>query len=124
VWGSNADNMSSNFQELRNIVESIKDQVAQGGLKNVELFMFTDNLMAESAFYRATFSSKKLLFELVLRLKKLEMSAGLRIHRIHISGHHMIYDGIDGLSRGCLMEGVMTGVPFLDFFPLNKTAFE
>jgi hypothetical protein len=36
----------------------------------------------------------------------------------------MIETGIDGLSRGSLTEGVMAGIPYLDFFPLNKTAFE
>jgi hypothetical protein len=52
------------------------------------------------------------------------MSAGLKTHLIHISGHHMIADGVDGLSRGSLTEGVMSDIPFLDFFPLNETVFE
>jgi hypothetical protein len=30
VWGSDSDTVSSNFRELRNIVESIEDQVEQG----------------------------------------------------------------------------------------------
>jgi hypothetical protein len=123
VWGSDSDDVTSNFRELRNVVESIEDQVEKGKLKNAELFMFTDNSTAESAFYRGT-SSNKDLFELVLRLKKLEMTAGLKIHLIHIAGRRMIADGVDGLSRGCLTEGVMAGVPFLDFFPLNETAFD
>ncbi len=70
VWGSDSDDVTSNFRELRNVVESIEDQVEKGKLKNAELFMFTDNSTAESAFYRGT-SSNKDLFELVLRLKKL-----------------------------------------------------
>jgi hypothetical protein len=123
VWGSDVDDASSNFRELRNVVESIEDQVIEGRLKQAELFMFTDNSTAEAAFYRGS-SSNKALFELVLRLKKLEMSAGVKIHLIHISGRRMIADGVDGLSRGCLTEGVMAGIPFLDFFPLNETAFE
>jgi hypothetical protein len=49
VWGSDADNVSSNFRELRNGVESIKDQVKKGRLRNAELFMFTDNSTAEAA---------------------------------------------------------------------------
>jgi hypothetical protein len=123
VWGSDSDNVSSNFRELRNVVESIEDQVDQGKLNNAELFMFTDNSTAEAAFYRGS-SSNKALFELVLRLKKLEMSAGLRIQLIHIAGLRMIDNGVDGLSRGCLTEGVMAGTPYLNFFPLNETAFE
>jgi hypothetical protein len=80
-------------------------------------------LTAEAAFYRGT-SSNKELFKYVLRLKKLEMTARLKIHMIHILGKRMIGTGIGGLSRGSLMEGVISGIPFLDFFPLNKTAFE
>jgi hypothetical protein len=85
--------------------------------------MFTDNYTAEAAFYRSS-SSNKDRFKLVLHLKKLEMTAGLKINLIHIAGWHMIADDVDGLSRGCLTEGVMAGVPFLDFFPLNETAFD
>jgi hypothetical protein len=123
VWGSDSDDVSSNFRELRNVVESIEDQVAKGFLRNAELFMFTDNSTAEAAFHRGS-SSNKDLFELVLRLKKLEMTAGLKIHLIHISGRRMIANGVDGLSRGSLTEGVMSGTPFLEFFPLNETALE
>jgi hypothetical protein len=36
----------------------------------------------------------------------------------------MIKTGIDGLSRGSLPEGVMAGIPYLNFFSLNETAFE
>jgi hypothetical protein len=123
VWGSDSDDVSSNFRELRNVVEGIEEEVEEGRLKEAELFMFTDNSTAEAAFHRGT-SSNKELFELVLRLKKLEMTAGLKIHMIHISGKRMIGTGIDGLSRGSLTEGVMSGIPFLKFFPLNETAFQ
>ncbi len=36
----------------------------------------------------------------------------------------MIKAGIDGLSRGSLTEGVMAGIPYLDFFSLKETAFK
>jgi hypothetical protein len=85
VWGSNSDDVSSNFCKLRNVVEGIKAEVEEGRLRNAELFMFTDNSTAEAAFYRGTLSNKE-LFKLVLRLKKLEMTAGIKIHLIHISG--------------------------------------
>jgi hypothetical protein len=123
IWDSDSDNISSNFRELRNVVESIEDQVEKGWLKNRELFMFTDNSTAEKASYRGS-SSNQALFELVLRLKKLEMLAGLNIHLVHISGHCMIADGMDNISRGSLTEGIMSGIPFLDFFPLNEMGFE
>jgi hypothetical protein len=52
------------------------------------------------------------------------MTAGLKIDLIHISGLRMIVDGVDGLSRDSLTEGVMPGIPFLNFFLLNETAFK
>jgi hypothetical protein len=51
------------------------------------------------------------------------MSAGLKIHLIHVSGLQMIETSIGGLSRGSLTEGAMAGIPYLDFFPPNETAF-
>jgi hypothetical protein len=105
------------------VVERIEEEVKEGCLKNTKLFMFTDNLTALAAFYPGTLSNKE-LFEYVCQLKKVEMTAGLKIHMIHISGKCMIRTGINGLSWGSLTEGVMSGIPFLDFFPLNETAFQ
>ena len=67
--------------------------------------------------------SKK-LFELVLRLKKLELFIGSIIHFVHVSGHRMIAQGTDGTSRGDLGEGVMKGQSMLSFVPLHLTALE
>jgi hypothetical protein len=53
-------------------VESIVNFVATGTLSGHELFMFTDNSTAESAFFKGTSSSEK-LFDLVLQLRKIEM---------------------------------------------------
>ena len=45
---------------------------ADGTLGGTELFLFMDNSTAESAFDKGS-SSSRLLFELVLRLRNLEM---------------------------------------------------
>jgi hypothetical protein len=60
----------------------------------------------------------------MLRLCKLEISGLLHIHMVHIPGTRMIEQGTDGLSRGDLTEGVMTGHSILDFVPLNKSALD
>jgi hypothetical protein len=85
--------------------------------------MMTDNSTAESCFYRGTSSSYK-LFERVLRLRRLEMTAGLIIHVVHCAGTRMISQGTNGLSRGNLLEGVMKGDDFLSFVPLHLLALE
>jgi hypothetical protein len=86
--------------------------------------MFTDNFVTECAFFKGTSSSNS-LFELVLRLRLLEMHSGWKLHVIHIAGTRMIRQGSDGLSRGDMMLlGVMGGKSMLCFVPLHLTALE
>jgi hypothetical protein len=63
---------SSNWRELNNLVEFAEGKVRSKDLEGCELFIFTDNMTAEAEFWKGSSQSKK-LFELVLRLRKLEM---------------------------------------------------
>jgi hypothetical protein len=83
--------------------------------------MFTNNQTAESAFWKGNSSSSK-LFDLVLRLRKLEMTHGIILHVIHVSGKRMISQGTDGLSRADHSTGVMTGRDISNWAPLNMGA--
>lgn len=121
VWKLSIRDESSNYREFKNLVESIETFVAKGTLKGHELFMFTDNSTAESAFFKGMSSSEK-LFDLVLRLRKIEMAGELVIHLIHVAGTRMIWSGGDALSRGDHNAGVMTGEEMLSFVPLAKSA--
>jgi hypothetical protein len=123
VWGKDCEDSSSNYRELRNLVETLETEVEAGNLHNSEVFMMTDNSTAESCFYRGTSSSRK-LFDLVLRLHKLEMTSGMVLHIIHVAGTIMIAQGTDGLLRGNLLEGVMKGEDFLGFIPLHLSALQ
>lgn len=58
----------------------------------------------------------------LLRLCVLEMHGKLKIYMIHVTGTHMIEQGMDGLTRGRLTEGVMTRKSILTFIPLNHLA--
>ena len=123
VWGADVDSDSSNFRELANLVEDTEAEASRGTLDCCEMFLFTDNSTAESAFYKGSSSSKK-LHELVLRLHKLTMNHSLILHVIHVSGTRMIAQGTDGCSRGVLMEGVMAGNDMLSYIDLDKSAIE
>jgi hypothetical protein len=109
---------SSNYRELRNLVETLEEAFRKGLLCNREIFMFTDNSTAESAFFRGTSSSRH-LFNLVLRLRKIEMDGSCKLHMIHVAGTRMIWQGTDGLSRGDKSSGVMAGETMLSFIPLH-----
>ena len=123
VWGSDVDSESSNFKELLNLVETTEEEAAAGRLCNSEFYLFTDNSTAENSFYRGS-SKSRLLHELVLRLRRLEVDYNLIIHVIHVAGTRMIAQGTDGGSRGSLLEGVMTGKPMLNFVELSRTGVE
>ena len=123
VWSCSEANESSNYRELANLVESLEERITTSDAKGMELFIFTDNSTAEAAFYKGTSTSKK-LFELIVRLKRLEVEHCCLIHFVHIAGTRMITQGTDGLSRGDFNTGVMRGEGMLSFIPLHLSPLE
>jgi hypothetical protein len=88
------------------------------------IFFFTDNSTVESALYKGNSSSIK-LYELVVRLKKLEMKMGCKFFVSHVSsGKRMIVQGTDGASRGQFHEGFTAGADMLSFIPLHLTPIQ
>ena len=122
-WAERVEKESSNYRELANLVLAVEEACDSGKMQNCELFLFTDNTTAEGCYYRGTSQSRK-LFELILRLRKLQMAGDIFIHVIHIAGTRMIEEGTDGLSRGNINEGVMTGKDILSYIPLHLSALE
>ena len=123
VWGKDEEEESSNYRELKNLVEALESRGESGMLGGMELFFFTDNSTAEATYYKGSSSSKK-LFKLIVRLRNLELSQGCKIHLIHVAGTRMIHQGTDGLSRGDIGEGVMKGDAMLNYIPLHLSAIE
>jgi hypothetical protein len=78
------EEQSSNYRELSNLIYSIEENHAKGLLHDSELFIFTDNMTAESAFFKGTSSSER-LFELILRLRNLQMNGSMMIHFVHVA---------------------------------------
>jgi hypothetical protein len=123
LWKRDKERPSSNYQELRNLVNTVEEEAKEGNLGGGELWLFTDNSNAKSYFYRRG-SSSKLLHELILGLRKAEMKYGFSLHVAHISGTRMIAQGADSLSRGLTLEGVIRDKDMLSFVDLSKTAIE
>ena len=122
-WCTEIQEQSSNYRELRNLVEMLEASLCDGTLSACELFLFTDNWVSERAYYKG-YSDSPLLSELVLRLRRITMLSGVALHVTHIAGTRMIEQGSDGLSRGDLQEGVMGGRSMKEFVPLHLNAFE
>ena len=122
VWGSEEDDQSSNWKEFTNVVESLEEEAKLGNLNNSEVFMFTDNSTVEACAVRGSSSSPK-LFDLILRLRCLSTGEhGLKLNIFHVSGTRMIAQGTDGVSRGFLGAGVMSGESMTSFIPLHVSA--
>jgi hypothetical protein len=77
----------------------------------------------ERAFFRGT-SRSPTLFELIVRLTRLQMSGYVFLHVIWVSGKRMQAQGTDGLSRADFNTGVMAGRKMLDYVPICCTAIE
>jgi hypothetical protein len=122
-WCDAMAEASSNYRELKNLVDGLEEMVRLGRVKDAEVFLVTDNTTAEAVFYRGN-STTRPLFELMLRLRKVEMDGGLNLRVIHVAGSRMIEQGTDGGSRGDLTQGVMAGEPMLKYVPLHLTALE
>jgi len=109
---------SSNWRELANLCNSLERWVQEHSLNGAQMFIFTDNSTAESAFWKGTSRSKKLC-DIILQMKCLALAAGLDLYVVHVSGKRMQSQGTDGLSRGDHSQGVMTGIPMEVFIPLH-----
>mmetsp|Transcript_6843 Transcript_6843/g.10388 ORF Transcript_6843/g.10388 Transcript_6843/m.10388 type:complete len:172 (-) Transcript_6843:1937-2452(-) len=96
-WCMDVGEASSNYRELLNLVEALEMQVREGALRESKVFLFTHNLTAESVYYKDNSTSKR-LFEIVLRLRPLEMTGELQLHVVHVAGTRMIEEGADGGS--------------------------
>jgi hypothetical protein len=102
------EDSSSNWREFSNLVQFLEGTIVEHKLSGSEIFIFTDNITAEAAFWKGSSSSPR-LFNLILRLRKLEMDRNMIIHVVHVAGKRMIDQGTDGLSRADHTTGAITG---------------
>jgi hypothetical protein len=123
LWIAQEEEESSNYKELRNLVDTVSQEAKAGRLRECKFFLFIDNSTAEGCFYYGNSKSRS-LHGLVLSLRMLEMSFGMTIYVIHISGKRMIVQGTNGCSHGSLMEGVMAGEDMLTFVDLARGALD
>ncbi len=121
LWGRDEEDQSSNYRELRNLVENIEEEALSGYLMDGELWIFTDNSTAESCFFKGG-SSSKLLHKLVLWLRKVELNTNFMLHVVHVVGTRMIAQGTDRLLQGTFLEGVVGGQDMLSFIDLSRSA--
>jgi hypothetical protein len=101
-WSDEIQEASSNYSELRNLVNSMLRAAQEGRLDGCEVFYYIDNQTAEGSYFRGTAKSRA-LFELIVTLYKLQMQFDFILHVVWISGTRMIQQVTDGLSATCGM---------------------
>lgn len=124
TWVQDWREESSNFREADNLVMRIETLVEEGTAVNHEVFVFTDNQVFESCFYKGYSKTSPKLANIILKLYKASRDGHLVLHVIHVAGTRMKAWGVDGLSRGDLLDGMMAGENPLSFIPLALGADE
>ena len=92
--------------------------------KGTELWIFTDNMVAEATFYKGSSKGSKLLHRLVEILRGFEIDGLLFVYVVWIAGTRMILQGIDGISRGDRDKSMLARKNFLSILPLNESVLE
>jgi hypothetical protein len=101
----------------------LEDKARQDHLDDAIVFLCTDNSTVEAGLAKGNSSSRK-LFELVLRVRLLQMKHRCDIVVTHVSGKRMVAQGTDGVLQEHLKEGVSTGEDMLGFIPLHLSALQ
>ena len=122
-WNLEWREKSSNCREAENLTDKVERMSAKGELEGHEVFVITDNSSFEGAYYKGHSPSRE-LNGIIFRLHKAERNGRFILHVIHISGKRMKATGVDGLSRGDLMEGMMAGEDPMSFLPFDEGADE
>jgi hypothetical protein len=89
LWGKDAEDASSNYQELWNLVETVEQEAGSRVLEGNELWIFTNNSTAKSCFMKGDSKSEK-LNALVLQLRMVELRSSFTLHVVHPAGTCMI----------------------------------
>jgi hypothetical protein len=104
-----------------NIVEQLKTLNESDALANHEVFILTDNSAFEGLYYNSHSKGRE-LSDIVFRLYKTQQDGGFILCMLHISGKRMKATGVNSLSRGDHMEGMMAGDDPTSFLPFHLGA--
>lgn len=72
TWRSDSENESSNWREYTNIVESLKEEVVVGAIKDSTILVATDNSTVGMDFYKCK-SSNVNIYVLIVRVRSLKL---------------------------------------------------
>eukprot|EP00978_Attheya_sp_CCMP212_P036958 scaffold171148_cov41-Attheya_sp.AAC.1 len=115
VWSAAVHHHSSNWKELRTLLESLRQERRNPAFRGSLMIYFTDNLVSYELLSKASSASPGLQ-ELLREIKLLEVEMHCQVLANNVPGVAMIRQGTDRLSRGIWMA------PFRDrLLPLEET---
>jgi hypothetical protein len=97
TWNPQVHHFSSNWQEMRTLVQTLERERGRNRVTNHTMFYFTDNLVMYYVIQGGSSASPE-LHKLALHTKLLELELGCHLEVIHVPGTLMIRQGTDGLS--------------------------
>jgi hypothetical protein len=105
-------NGTSNWRELRTVVETLKrDETVFNKLRGKMVLYFTDNEVTYNICKKG--SSKTMSLHLLVQIfKALELALGCSLEVIRVNGTTTITQGMDGLSRGIWANSLNTDFNF------------
>jgi hypothetical protein len=109
-WCTEESEQSSNWRELRNLVDAVRVEAESGRLAGRELWLATDNTTAAAAYHRGAAGTPK-LHQLATELRMLTLVGNFVLNIFHVAGTRMIEIGVDGLSRGEKHIGALADTP-------------
>jgi hypothetical protein len=109
-WCTEDSEQSSNWRELRNLVDAVRVEAESGRLAGRELWLATDNSTTAAAYHHGAAGSPR-LHQLATELRMLTLVGNFVLNIFHVAGTRMIEIGVDGLSRGEKHIGALLGTP-------------
>ena len=88
TWSSAEDSNSSTWRQFKNLVCEVKEAGEKGWLSDSTILIATDNKVVEACLYKGNSSSPK-LFDLIVRVKLLELKYGVKVLVTHVAGKRM-----------------------------------
>ena len=88
TWSSDQEEESSNLREFANLIMTLEEEAKTGLRTHSVVIMATDNTTVETCIFKGNSTSRR-LYDLVVRIRDLELKYGIQLIITHVSGKRM-----------------------------------
>ena len=123
TWSSTENTNSSNWRDFKNLVCDVEEADLKGRLEGSTVILATSNEVVELFLYKGNSTSEN-IFELVVRLRTVEIKFSTKLLVAYVYGKQMMTQGTDAVSRGSLKGGVALGEAMIKLCPWGSSSLE